>query len=123
MLSRAQKVSPQAPEVAELRQEIERAADGREQEQIWQRRSPPRWPTLREAIKTGGYDAAARAITEALGHNPNDPDALALKARSTRPRRWAAGHPGAAPAPASHGQPARRRSAARPRRPRQHRTR
>ena len=69
-LVRAQKVAPHAPEVAELRQEIERAADGREQEQDRQRRVAAALAHAREALKGGAFDTAMRAVTEALGLDP-----------------------------------------------------
>ncbi len=102
-LVRAQKVSPQAPEVAELRQEIERAADGREQEQDRQRRVAAALAHAREAMKTGDYGAAARAVTEALGHNPGDADALALKAEIDAVR---SGAPPAIPGAGTGSRPA-----------------
>ncbi len=71
-LVRAQKVAPHAPEVAELRQEIERAADGREQEQDRQRRVAAALAHAREALKGGAFDTAMRAVTEALGLDPHD---------------------------------------------------
>ena len=61
-LVRAQKVAPHAPEVAELRQEIERAADGREQEQDRQRRVAAALAQAREALKSGAFDTAMRAV-------------------------------------------------------------
>ena len=93
-LVRAQKVSPHAPEVAELRQEIERAADGREQEQDRQRRVAAALAQAREALKGGAFDTAMRAVTEALGLDPYDAEAQAVKAEieaarsgGTGPRR------------------------------------
>ena len=50
-LARAQKVAPHAPEVAELRTEIERAADGREQERDRQRRVAAALAHAREALQ------------------------------------------------------------------------
>ena len=79
-LVRAQKVAPHAPEVAELRQEIERAADGREQEQDRQRRVAAALAHAREALKGGAFDTAMRAVTEALGLDPHDAEAQAVKA-------------------------------------------
>ena len=79
-LVRAQKVAPHAPEVAELRQEIERAADGREQEQDRQRRVAAALAQAREALKGGAFDTAMRAVTEALGLDPQHADAQAVKA-------------------------------------------
>jgi hypothetical protein len=79
-LARAQKVAPHAPEVAELRTEIERAADGREQERDRQRRVAAALAHAREALKGGALDTAQRGVTEALGLDPHDADALALKA-------------------------------------------
>ena len=98
-LARAQKVSPQAPEVAELRQDIERAADGREQERDRQRRVAAALAHAREALKAGSIDAASRAVIEALGLDPTDGDALAMKAEIDAARR--AGPPSLPGAPAS----------------------
>ena len=95
-LARAQKVSPQAPEVAELRTEIERAADGREQERDRQRRVAAALAHAREALKSGGFDTAARGVTEALGLDPTDGDALALRAEIEAARGAA---PASAPGP------------------------
>jgi predicted Ser/Thr protein kinase len=78
-LARAQKVSPHAPEVAELRIEIERAADGREQERDRQRRVAAALAHAREAYRGGAADTALRAVHEALSLAPNDGDAQALK--------------------------------------------
>src|SRR5207342_3313781 len=79
-LMRAQKVAPHAPEVAELRQEIERAADGREQDQDRQRRVAAALAHAREALRGGALDTAMRAVTEALGLDPHDAEAQAVKA-------------------------------------------
>ena len=106
-LVRAQKVAPHAPEVAELRQEIERAADGREQEQDWQRRVAAALAHAREALKGGAFDTAMRAVIEALGHDPGDAEAQAVKAEIEAARTGGAG----ARRP-RHGQPRRRSAAA-----------
>jgi hypothetical protein len=85
-LLRAQKVAPHAPEVAELRQEIERAADGREQERDRQRRVAAALAHARETLKGGAADTALRAVHEALSLSPHDATALALKAEIERAR-------------------------------------
>jgi tetratricopeptide (TPR) repeat protein len=95
-LVRAQKVDPRAPEVAELRQEIERVADGREQDQDRRRRVAAALAHAREALKAGAFDTSMRAVTEALGLAPDDADALALKAEIEAAR---------AAAPAGSSQP------------------
>ena len=92
-LMRAQKADPQAPEVAELRQAIERAADGRDQDRDRQRRLAAALAHAREALKSGHPDTAMRAVTEALGHAPGDPEALALRAE-VEAARAAAQKPG-----------------------------
>jgi predicted Ser/Thr protein kinase len=98
-LVRAQKVAPQAPEVAELRQEIERAADGREQARDRQRRVAAALAHAREAMKSGGDTSAMRAVTEALGLDPTDAGALALRAELEAARSGGgAAPPGAGPA-------------------------
>ena len=79
-LMRAQKVDPQAPEVAELRNAIERAADGRDQDRDRERRVAAALAHAREALRGGHADTAMRAVTEALGLSPADADAIALKA-------------------------------------------
>ncbi|MFI5076793.1 MAG: protein kinase, partial [Vicinamibacteria bacterium] len=96
-LVRAQKVAPHAPEVAELRQEIERAADGREQEQDRQRRVAAALAQAREALKGGAFDTALRAVTEALGLDPHHADAQAVKAEIEAARSGGAGAPGSGP--------------------------
>ncbi len=80
-LARAQKVAPQAPEVAELRQEIERAADGREQERDRQRRVAAALAHAREAMRAGSVDACACAPSPrpSASIRPTR-DALALRA-------------------------------------------
>ena len=93
-LVRAQKVAPHAPEVAELRQEIERAADGREQEQDRQRRVAAALAQAREALKGGAFDTAMRAVTEALGLDPHDAEAQAVKAEIEAARTGRAGAAG-----------------------------
>ena len=114
-LVRAQKVAPHAPEVAELRQEIERAADGREQEQDRQRRVAAALAHAREALKGGAFDTAMRAVTEALGLDPHDAEAQAVKAeieaaRSAGTRR----RPRTGAATASSGRRRRRRRVSSP---------
>ena len=99
-LVRAQKVDPQAPEVAELRQAIERAADGRDQDRNRERRVAAALAHAREALKSGHADTAMRAVTEALGLAPGDPEALALK-NEVEAARGAA--PPGLPAPGSGG--------------------
>jgi predicted Ser/Thr protein kinase/tetratricopeptide (TPR) repeat protein len=94
-LVRAQKVDPRAPEVAELRQEIERVADGREQDQDRRRRVAAALAHAREALKAGAFDTSMRAVIEALGIHPDDAEALALKAEIEAAR---------AAAPAGSGQ-------------------
>ncbi len=103
-LARAQKVAPQAPEVAELRHEIERAADGREQERDRQRRGAAALAQAREALRAGSVDGAMRAVTEALSLDPSDGDALALRAEVEAAR---SGSPPPMPgSPASGSRPA-----------------
>jgi predicted Ser/Thr protein kinase/tetratricopeptide (TPR) repeat protein len=102
-LARAQKVSPQAPEVAELRQEIERAADGREQDRDRQRRVAAALAHAREALKAGSVTGAMRAVTEALSLDPSDADAQALKGEIEAARN--SGPPPMPGAPAAGARP------------------
>ena len=98
-LVRAQKVAPHAPEVAELRQEIERAADGREQEQDRQRRVAAALAHAREALKSGAFDTAMRAVIEALGLDPHDAQAQAVKAEIEAARNAGTGSRAVGPPP------------------------
>jgi eukaryotic-like serine/threonine-protein kinase len=116
-LARAQKVAPHAPEVAELRQEIERAADGREQDQDRQRRVAAALAHAREALKSGAFDTAMRAVTEALGLDPHHAEAQAVKAEIEAARTAGPGTGSRAvgpPAPASARQLTEAAQAARP---------
>ena len=113
-LARAQKVAPHAPEVAELRQEIERAADGREQDQDRQRRVAAALAHAREALKGGAFDTAMRAVTEALGLDPHHAEAQAVKAE-IEAARTAGPVAGRAPAAAPSARPRRRRRVSSPR--------
>ncbi len=98
-LVRAQKVAPHAPEVAELRQEIERAADSREQEQDRQRRVAAALAHAREALKSGAFDTAMRAVIEALGLDPHDAQAQAVKAEIEAARNAGTGNRAVGPPP------------------------
>jgi serine/threonine-protein kinase len=102
-LVRAQKVDPRAPEVAELRQEIERADVGREQDQDRRRRVAAALAHAREALKTGALDTSMRSVTEALGLDPDDADALALKAEIEAARAGAPAGGGQTPPPRGTG--------------------
>ena len=109
-LARAQKVAPHAPEVAELRQEIERAADGREQDRDRQRRVAGALAHARETLRAGAFDTAARAVTEALGLAPNDAEAVALRAEIEAARGGAPSPGRAGIAPSGRRRPPRRAS-------------
>ena len=104
-LARAQKVAPHAPEVAELRQELERAADGREQDRDRQRRVAAALAHAREALRGGAFDTAMRAATEALGLDPNDAEAQAVRAEIEAARAGAGAGPGAGAASRVVGPP------------------
>ena len=92
-LARAQKVSPQAPEVAELRQEIERAADGREQERDCQRRVAAALAHAREAMRSAAASTPPCAPSPRRSASiPTDAEALALRAEIEAAR--GAGPPG-----------------------------
>ena len=115
-LARAQKVAPQAPEVAELRLELERAADGREQERDRQRRVAAALAHAREAMRTGGNTTA-----HARGHRGPRPRSDPIGTRWRSGPSWRPGATAARRRRASRRRPAAAASAPSARRRRRRR--